>query len=568
MPANFLNWISFDRFTFRLFLSVFAICFVIYLPSLNGPFILDDAHTVQTNISIQNPKNFFALWTSSKYYSSSPDNWGYRPVQAAFNLIAWQMGNGATWPFHLLKILFFAGTVTFFSLSWRRILPDYSTVVILLGTLWYAVNPVHTQVVSYIAATSTLIAGFCISFAMYQYLRFRVSGDWWRLFLSAAILFPAMLSKEEAVTSVALIPLLEGFLRWREKRLRIELRDIVILLPYVVSVGLGLLLWIYMQEPSGSLSRGTFDRWLYLATQFSAWLRYMAIFFVPYDLNADNLEFGFAMSWTEVRVWLSLIVNMLLLATSLFFVKRMPLLLFALIWFYIAVSPASSIMVLAEPVNDHRAFIAYLGYGALVFPIVHYLLQFGRKGLIVTAALLVGYSGFAMARNHTWSSNDLLWEDTIVKNPGSVRAHNNAALNYMHRAEWKRSAELLDRCLEIEPRYAYCLINRALVGISRGEEQLAESLFIRAIEADFAGVNARRYFAEYLISRGRLSEALPHLLAADKAVSGRSLTVRVLLVRVYVNIGQKADAQRIYDESLATFGPQPSLTALAASVKQ
>lgn len=86
------------RFNLKLWLCALGLSFLCYLPSLQGPFILDDAHTVQSNDAIQNPANFFKLWTSARYYSSSPDNWGYRPMQAMYTWTSWQLGQGETWP--------------------------------------------------------------------------------------------------------------------------------------------------------------------------------------------------------------------------------------------------------------------------------------------------------------------------------------------------------------------------------------------------------------------------------------------------------------------------------------
>ncbi len=554
------------RFNLKLWLCALGLSFLCYLPSLQGPFILDDAHTVQSNDAIQNPANFFKLWTSARYYSSSPDNWGYRPMQAMYTWTSWQLGQGETWPFHAFKILFFSFVATFFTLIWRRLLPELPATVILLGGLFFLVNPVHTQVVSYIAATSTLLAGMFVTFSLYQYLRFREDGRWWRWAISVIGVFFAMMSKEEGITILGMIPLIEIYLRYREGRLRFGWRDLGVYLGYVVSGALALALIISMFEPTSDLARGSMDRWIYFATQFRAYLRYMAMYFVSYDLNADNLQFGFATSWRDTSVILSVAANLILLTVAIFYIRRAPLLALCLFWFFGAISPASSILVLAEPVNDHRAFLAYLGFAGLSFPLIHWLRQKGVVGRAFVALVIVGYAGWTMARNVTWSSNVNLWEDTIAKNPDSVRAHNNAALNYMHRSEWDRAAQILDACLAIEPRYSYCLINRALVGVSRGEEQLSESLYKRAIEADFAGVNARRYYAEFMFARGRLTEAIPYAEQADQAAQGKNLFVRTLLIRLHLNTGNKSRAREILNESLETFGNDPSLIGLQSAL--
>lgn len=569
---RFFEIVSLNRFDWKLWLVVLGLSFLCYSTSLNGPFILDDAHTIQTNDAIKNPANFFNLWTSARYYSSSPDNWGYRPMQALFNWTSWQVGQGDTLPFHIFKVIFFSLTVMFFMLMWRELLPTVSQSVILIGGLIFLVNPVHTQVVSYIAATSTLLVGMYMSASLWQYLVFRRTRRYTHLVTSALCFFGALLSKEESIVLLGLLPLIEFFMRYNESlvagknRLKrwyaIGLRDFGVYAVYLAVAAVALALLIAMFEPTSNLARGSMDRWTYFITQWSAYLRYMVMYFFPYDLNADNLAFGFAESFGDLRAWGSLVLNLLLLGCAIAFVKQQPLFLFSLLWFYCAISPASSIVVLAEPVNDHRAFVAYLGWAGVLFPLIDGALVRGTQGKAILIAVLVAYSGFTIHRNITWSNNDRLWQDTIAKNPGSVRAHNNAALNFMHRSEWKKAKVLLDACLKIEPSYSYCLINRSLVGVSLGEEALAETFFKRAIQTDFTGVNARRYYAEFMFTRGRLTEALPLAEEANQYAQGKNLFVRALEIRLHLNMGHKEKARQVWEESIETFGNEPGLMAL------
>lgn len=561
-----LDHSNFERFNLKLWLMMLGLCLVVYSTSMLGPFILDDAHTVQTNDAIKNPANFLALWTSARYYSSSPDNWGYRPLQALYNWTSWQMGRGWTLPFHLLKVLFFSFTVMFFILMWRELLPKAPDKLIFLGGLFFLLNPVHTQVVSYIAATSTLLAGMFVSLSLWQYLVYRRTGQTWRLLISGLAFFLSMLSKEEGIVLLGLLPLIQLYKGHQEGSLRPKARDFLVWAFYILIGAVALGLIISMFEPTSDLARGSMDRWTYFASQFRAYLRYQVMYFIPYDLNADNLQFGFAEKLTEPTVIITLAINVLLIGLSLFWARRQPLVLFCVLWFYCAISPSSSVVVLAEPVNDHRAFIAYLGFAGLSFLALDRLLKSGIWGQRLIAVVLVMAAGWTLTRNYDWSSNVNLWEDTIKKNPGSVRAHNNAALNYMHRAEWKRAAEILDACLVIEPRYAYCLINRALVGVSLGQEELAQQLFARAIVADFAGVNARRYYAEYMFSRGILTPAIPIAEEADRAAQGKNLFVRTLLIRLQLNTGNREKARAIWQDSFETFGSDPNLMSLKASL--
>lgn len=601
-----LKWIQLQRLDWKLLLLCLGLSLVIYAPSLRGPYILDDSHTIQTNDAIKNPSNFFNIWSSGRFSSSSPDNWGYRPLTTSYMWLSWWIGHGDTLPFHLLKVTFFSFTVLFFILFWRSLMPGLSDLTVFIGGLFFLVNPVHTQVVSYISATSTLLSGMLAALCLWQFVVFRKTGSLLTLNISLVAAFFSLFAKEEGVVILGLIPLIEVHLRLLQAReeichekgatVRVHLwqalarksvwqfrwQQVATYVLYLLVIGTAVAVLISKFEPTSDLARGTMDRWTYFATQFRAYLRYMAMYFVPYDLNADNLQFGFATGWGDPLVWVTVLINIALLLLGLFLWAWSPTILFLLLWFYCAVSPASSVVVLAEPVNDHRAFLPYLGWGGLIMVSLEAILRwiasrpvlFGgltQRTLMrvltgAVALVLVGYGGWTFARNITWSSNVNLWEDTLAKNPGSVRAHNNAALNYMHRMEWKRAAEILDHCLVIEPGYAYCLINRAIVGNARGEEVLTEQLFQRAVIADFAGVNARRYYGEFLFARGRLSAALPLAQAADQAAQGKNLFVRLLMIKLHMNMGETEKAREIWQESVETFGEEPGLMSLKESL--
>ena len=76
----------------------------------------------------------------------------------------------------------------------------------------FAIHPANTQVVNYIAATSTLLCGFWYLAGYYLYLRFRDDPKTPTLLAGGLAYALACLAKEEGVTLVAVIALSEFFL--------------------------------------------------------------------------------------------------------------------------------------------------------------------------------------------------------------------------------------------------------------------------------------------------------------------------------------------------------------------
>ncbi|MEQ1665904.1 MAG: hypothetical protein ABL927_11065, partial [Bdellovibrionales bacterium] len=88
---------------------------------------------------------------------------------------------------------------------WSKLLSFVDPKIIFVSLFVFAINPVHTQVLSYISATSTLLAGFfvCLSIATYLlYLEKKLLGIFVLSLISA---FLAIMSKEEGVVAIGLI---------------------------------------------------------------------------------------------------------------------------------------------------------------------------------------------------------------------------------------------------------------------------------------------------------------------------------------------------------------------------
>lgn len=553
---------------YQVWLLLLATIFLLYLPSLRGPYILDDSHTIQWNGSIQNIQNFFKLWTSAQHYSSSPDNWGYRPVVTVLNSICWWVGGGATWPFHLIKILFFSWVCLLLFTVWQVLLPKVSREIIAVSVLIFAANPIHTQVVSYISATSTLVCGAFALAALLNYLRFRETGK--RIFLGlmfGAVLL-SMLAKEEGIVVIALVPLVEMYLRKIEGRPLLRSFPVIPIIVPIVAAAIAMALIVKMFEPTSDIARGSLPKLHYFITQWRAYLRYMGMYFVPVGMNADNLEFGFSTSLTDPKVITAAVLNLFLVGVAVVSIKRQPVVALSILWFYIAISPGSSVVVLAEPVNDHRAFMAYLGLFGLGVWFLNLLNRYNYKIYLSFAALvLVAYSYGTTQRNQLWANNELLWRDVVAKNPSSPRAYNNLAVDLMAKARYDESLVLLDKCAAAGPYYGMCYINRAITEAALGRDDAAEADYQKSMQIDRGYIHSRLNYASFLRARGHFSKAFELLSDADKFAQGRNLRIRQILIELALQLGDHKKARELLDESRLTFGDHPTLLGLENSVK-
>jgi len=162
-----------------LFLLALASC--LYFNSLTNPFVYDDFYYVVSNPFVHNLKFLWANIADPNTHTVMPDPAGYRGLTSFFRTLCWVAGSGATWPFHLQKILMHAliawclylitlkllarskplygETSKLFTCKGRSI-PLTNRVVALTGAILFIVHPGLSETMNYISSTSTLQTAF------------------------------------------------------------------------------------------------------------------------------------------------------------------------------------------------------------------------------------------------------------------------------------------------------------------------------------------------------------------------------------------------------------------------
>lgn len=515
--------------------SALVLCSLIWIafsPSLRGEFQFDDAHSIKNNTAIHSLSNIPRFWTDRTASSVVPENRVYRPATHSLHAICWAVAGGETWPFHVIKLALHWLCCLMFLWIWTRLAalrkgPELELHVVGVMAVVFSVHPAISETVGYIAATSTLLCATFYLAAYLAYLRFRESGSRRFLALSLGAFFFSVMSKEEGITLPAVVALTELYWIPRSLELPFASRIRKHVMPFAVfAVALGALLYV-TYPPKASVSRGSITPGSYFITQWRAYLHYMGTWLWPWDLNADNVSFGFSKSISDSRVIQAALGNALLLGGAWLLRKPFPALLFGLLWFYITVSPASSIVPLAEPVNEHRTYLSFVGWwGGLAYSIYQGFLRLPtlrgheRKwagAFVLLVSLLVFGS---QQRSRLWASPELLWKDTLAKNPESGRAMNNLALAHMGRSEFIPALELLENCERVWATYQICAVNKGIVLASLGKPEAAEASFQRALSIYGDSYAANLYYGYFLRDSRRDPASASIYLDRAAAIAG------------------------------------------------
>jgi len=435
------------------------IALLLYFNSLKGGFQFDDHNLIDRkwtadlnafnqNVKIQNFENRpILLWTF------------------ALNNTLHQ---GQVFGFHLTNLLLHTlVTILLFTLLIRtqNIRPGDATLALpFLAALLFAVHPLNTDSVSYIASRSTLLATFFYLLSLYLFLQiFSLSGGKWKkparmalVLLTAGGLFLALASKLIAVTLPVLLgvwfccfiapvrfPRLKAAMFGR-KSIPVYAGLSVLLAAVAAMFGPRLL---YSPKDQGLELFGRLP-YFWVQTKVIVFY-YLNLFFAPVNLNVDN-GFPFTALGADPLIPLSLLVIVALLLLAL---RTTNLWIRAgVLGFFITLLPTSSFVPLNDLAVEHRMYLPMaLGLCVAAGALMLRIPAPWRPKFAVALAILLG--ALTIARNQVWTDELHLWQDAAGKNPRSPRTQNNLGKAYYEKGNLDLALVHLKRSTQNIPGY-------------------------------------------------------------------------------------------------------------------
>ena len=490
--------------------AALALVVAAYANHFRNEFHFDDDHTIQTNLYIRDIRNIPRFFADASTFSSLPTHQSYRPLVTTTVAIDYRVGGGLNpSAFHATNFaLFLVQCGLMFSL-YRRVMeaarPDgaaQSRWLALFGAAWYGVHAANAETVNYIIARSEILSTLGVVLAFVLFIR----GGFWRR--TGLYLLPAaagILAKEQAAMFA---PLLFVYVALFE---RAPARTIVrTTMPAFAVCGA---LAAFGQAMARSFVSGGASRWLYLITQPYVIVHYVLTFFAPIGLSADTewqplaspFDFRFAVGVLSIAGLLALAWK-----TSQR-IETSPV-AFGVLWFFIALLPTSSVIPLAEVLNDHRTFFPYVGLTlAAVYSLTFAPFAPGiqaRRAIAVAA--IVALAAMACAthqRNIVWRTEESLWLDVTQKSPRNGRGLMTYGVIRMGKGDYATADEYYQRALAFVPEYSYLHVNIGILKGVLGRNAEAEEHFRTAQRLDPENPICYFFYARWLTQVGRVTDA-------------------------------------------------------------
>jgi Tfp pilus assembly protein PilF len=575
-----------------IFFILFLLAFLPYVNTLLAGFVYDDTFQV-----VQNPyahsfrylPDIFTTTVWSFQGAAGVTNY-FRPMMTLGYLLTYQIAGLVPFGFHLANLVLNCIVVWLVFVLLRQFSGER---VALVAAGLFALHPIHTEAVAWIAAVTDLqlTVFYLAAFLLYVRLadtRHRIRA---RLILCGVFLL-ALLSKEQAMTLPVMVTLYEYF--YRDDRLTATPREKIsrigplwavaafylsvrtLILGGVASVVTRpALSWHDTLLSSVSLIGGYIGKLI--------WPAHFAAFYV----------FHPSRHFSDVPVLLGL--SAIVLCAILFIVlwKRVHLLSFAFLLIFLPLGPVLNARWMPASVFGERylylpsvGFCWLMGWGAVKLWNTEgpWLLRpLARAVPVLVAVIALAYAARTVTRNRDWASDAVLfrqalesqtdaslvrsdlgaelynhgksadaereWLTALSYGPRNVFALDNLALLRQQQHRYFESLDYSRRALRWRPAYTMAHVNLAETLADMGRDAEAEWQFRIATTLSPLSTRAHNGYGKFLFHEGRLEDARKEY---DRSVAADSNTDAYdQLGKIYFRWQDFPRAEQAYRHALA-----------------
>ena len=200
LPKNFIR-------NFSYWILALTLAFLLYGNTIRNGYSLDDTYVVQNNPKVQ--KGFAGIPEifTSRYVDEEGNSFGYRPVAMATFAIEYGLWGEDPQVSHLINVLIYAMVLLMLFLILRKIFKTTHVLFLVCIVLLFAAHPIHTEVVASLKNRETLMSFLFSLCSLALFLKWLDSRRIWPVIAGVLTFMLAFLSKQDAVTFAAVIPL-------------------------------------------------------------------------------------------------------------------------------------------------------------------------------------------------------------------------------------------------------------------------------------------------------------------------------------------------------------------------
>ncbi len=522
-------------------LTMALLAMAVYAPSYDYDFVYDDDAVVKDNRFVHRGlEGLDEIWTTSYFqgFNERINARAYRPFPLTTFALQYELFELDPRAYHVGNLLFYGltGVVLFFFLI--RLLRKEHPFLAIAVCLLFLLHPIHTEVVANIKSRDTMLGFLGFAGGAYFLLRAVDRGNKWWLLPGLAFYFMGLFSKEDVITTTAVLPVMLWFFRSRMPLKKIAQHCA----PYWAAA---LIFLVIRSAVIGGVNAGVtityLDNSLLAATdpaqRVASNILVLGIYLwktlFPHPLLSDYsfstiplVRFG---DW---RVWATIAAYAALLWVLVRGFRKRALYGFAVFYFLCTVSIYTSIVVTnVSAYNDRFLYTPVLGTCLGLGWLLSRLLKPAPAGLLpflkanplplgLLSALLLAYVVKIETHLPVWKDRYVLFEHDVRLAPNNARLLKNnggslarLALRY-EKSDPQASREYaeaavreLEKALSIYPRISTGWVHLGNAYTLLKDYARAENAYNKALEIDPESRHALINLVNICYRTGRYEEA-------------------------------------------------------------
>ena len=448
---------------------IVALAVAVHAGSVGGSFLLDDGVQIYKNRAVTRGAPLSAYFLDRGTTSSRADynTRIYRPLRnLAFRAVVLAAGVRKL-AFGVINLALYAGSALLLLVLLTRLVGELRAAA--WATALWVVLPVHVEAVAYASALGDQLSLALELGAIVVAVGFLERGGTGRAVASTALAAAAMLAKEMAVTTPALV-LLVGVALGQARARRVwglAVAHGAVALAYVAlrthvvgAVG---------QEPitGATLATGLRD---------APWL-------LAHYLWISVAPLGHAASYRVAPPGaLALLLTLVGIAAAFALAWRTRrVAAVGLAWFTVSLLPVLHLVPLWADLADRFALFPSLG---LAIALAAWLVPWRRRAPLVIGALVVVYAAASVLEARPWRNDGLLWRYAVDRQPNAPLARSNLAAVLLGEGRLDEAAAQLDAVHALGYTRADTEVKRAYVLARLGRRDEAARAIAAALRLD------------------------------------------------------------------------------------
>jgi Tfp pilus assembly protein PilF len=504
------------------------VTWICYFNSIANGFVYDDRQQILQNPYVKNWNFLREIFTTTVWSfvgDAGLTNY-YRPLMTLTFLILWKLFGPVPAEFHLVSVGLHSVAVLLVYFLGERLSADKR--VGFVAALLFAVHPVHTEAVSWIAAITDLEMTLFFLLAIWVFSN--DSASRWKNRIAVGVLFLlATLSKEPGLTLLPVTVFFEFYVRPDSKQHGLKARIShcsTLLTVTVLYLALRLMLFgkfaPVLQHPQISWRQAVYSG-LASVTQYAALLLW------PTHLSAFHVFKATTSFWNAQVLAGCLLVGAGVLGAAVM-KRRAPWVAFCIVWLGLTLAPVLNARWMAANVVTERylylpsAAFCWLAAGLFIRvwdQISKWSARAGSLKLACTATMgLLGAGSIVIGtaqtiqRNRDWRSDLTLYSRTLQTDPAADIIRSNLAEIYFEEGDLARAEDEWKKALAGKPDNVLTMNGLGVLYTQQKHFSQAEAMFRNAIAAKPLWGEAHYRYAILLHQEKRENEAENEFRAA------------------------------------------------------